>query len=97
MTPIKGRVPLKPPVQHGTAASARPLLGFAERRAALLANIEQSEAARAAELAQERTNPSRAPGGSRQRRIRALQRENEDLRKEIAELKQFLIELGSPL
>lgn len=46
---------------------------------------------------QERTNPSREPGGSRQRRIRALMRENEDLRNEIAELKQFLIELGSSL
>jgi hypothetical protein len=99
MTPTEraGRTPLRPPVQRETLAGARPLVGLAARRAALLADIERSEAARAEAAAQERATPLRAPGGSRQRRILRLQRENQELRQEIAELKRFLVEVGQSL
>ena len=106
MEPLKptGRVPLKPPIQRGTLPSARPLLGLAERRTALLADIKRAEQVRAqvaaverAQAAKDRTDGTRPKGGSRQRRIQSLTRENVELKQEIEELKQFLIEVGSLL
>lgn len=72
-----------------------------EWRADLLTRIEEAGKALVEGLRQENTKPARAPGGSRGRRIEVLSRriqaltlENDELRWQNADLKQFVTEVG---
>lgn len=68
-------------------------LGLAARRNALLERITRSETAAAA--AADSAEEHHRRRGSKYRRIAWLLAENERLRQDVAELKQFLIDVGS--